>query len=61
MATFGPGIDQSQHAKSVSHMIILITTSPLNLKESVNNGGHCLFKHFLTSCQHKYHCECGST
>ena len=23
MATYGPGIDQSQHAKSVSHIIIL--------------------------------------
>ena len=22
MATYGPGIDQSQHAKSVSHIII---------------------------------------
>ena len=24
MATYGPGIDQSQHAKSVSHIIILL-------------------------------------
>ena len=24
MATYGPGIDQSQHAKSVSHMINII-------------------------------------
>ena len=24
MATYGPGIDQSQHAKSVSHIIIII-------------------------------------
>ena len=33
-ATYGPGIDQSQHAKSVSHIIIIII--PLSAQSSEN-------------------------
>ena len=39
MATYGPGIDQSQHAKSVSHIIIVIIVITRRA-----------FKLLLTSC-----------
>ena len=31
MATYGPGIDQSQHMKSVSHIIIVVIIPYLDL------------------------------
>ena len=38
MATYGPGIDQSQHAKSVSHIIkTLITLTIIIINVSVNS------------------------
>ena len=37
MATYGPGIDQSQHAKSVSHIIKTITRSILCETAIYNN------------------------
>ena len=39
MATYGPGIDQSQHAKSVGHIIIkIIHFSKLQLNIDIDNS-----------------------
>ena len=45
MATYGPGIDQSQHAKSVSHIIklFIVMQNPSNCESSFSsNDGYLL-------------------
>ena len=41
MATYGPGIDQSQHAKSVSHIIISTIQKKKEKKCSIANHTVC--------------------